>query len=344
MARSSGQGESASRVVDVSVTLDDPAATGTLDQAPVTVGITSDSRTGVLAVPVNALLALAEGGYGVRVLDGPPEGRIVGRHHRAVRQGPGRGVRRRAGRGHQGRGAGVRRRPSAGRRAAGRRQGVPGVAAAARPAGRRPADRRRRAGGDRGAVGIGEVDPPPRHGHARPAVVGRRADRRPRRRDAVGPGAVGAAGPLDRLRVPAVLPARRHDRRRQRGPGPALPRGPGGRAPAAGGGGAGTGRPGPPARAPARPAVRRRAPTGGHRPGRRGPARPGAGRRAHRQPRQPLERRGLRGALPSSTPTGTTIVVITHDRERAAWLPRDRRDARRSHRATGSAGRAEVAV
>ena len=62
----------------MSVTLDDPAATGTLDQAPVTVGITSDSRTGVLAVPVNALLALAEGGYGVRVLDGTPEGRIVG--------------------------------------------------------------------------------------------------------------------------------------------------------------------------------------------------------------------------------------------------------------------------
>ena len=77
VARSTGQGETASRVVDVSVTLDDPAATGTLDQAPVTVGITSDSRTGVLAVPVNALLALAEGGYGVRVLDDTPEGRIV---------------------------------------------------------------------------------------------------------------------------------------------------------------------------------------------------------------------------------------------------------------------------
>ena len=77
VARSSGQGDTASRVVDVSVTLDDPAATGTLDQAPVTVGITSDSHTGVLAVPVNALLALAEGGYGVRVLDGLPEGRIV---------------------------------------------------------------------------------------------------------------------------------------------------------------------------------------------------------------------------------------------------------------------------
>ncbi len=70
VARSSGQGESARRVVTVTVTMDDPAASGSLDQAPVKVGITSDSRKGVLTVPVNALLALAEGGYGVRLLDG----------------------------------------------------------------------------------------------------------------------------------------------------------------------------------------------------------------------------------------------------------------------------------
>ncbi|MGH9277808.1 MAG: hypothetical protein ACRD12_06825, partial [Acidimicrobiales bacterium] len=36
----------------------------------VRVGITSDSRKGVLTVPVNALLALADGGYGVRAADG----------------------------------------------------------------------------------------------------------------------------------------------------------------------------------------------------------------------------------------------------------------------------------
>lgn len=76
VAQSRGQGETARRVVPVTVTLDDPAATGTLDQAPVKVGITSDSRKGVLAVPVNALLALAEGGYGVRVVDGSG-GRVV---------------------------------------------------------------------------------------------------------------------------------------------------------------------------------------------------------------------------------------------------------------------------
>jgi hypothetical protein len=41
----------------------------------VKVGVTTGSRKGVLAVPVNALLALAEGGYGVRLTDGT--GRIV---------------------------------------------------------------------------------------------------------------------------------------------------------------------------------------------------------------------------------------------------------------------------
>lgn len=70
VAQSTGQGDSAKRVVTVVVSLDDPAASGALDQAPVKVGIISESRKGVLAVPVNALLALAEGGYGVRTVDG----------------------------------------------------------------------------------------------------------------------------------------------------------------------------------------------------------------------------------------------------------------------------------
>ena len=70
VAQSKGEGDSARRFVAVIVTLDDPAASGSLDQAPVKVGVTSDTRKGVLAVPVNALLALAEGGYGVRLLDG----------------------------------------------------------------------------------------------------------------------------------------------------------------------------------------------------------------------------------------------------------------------------------
>jgi len=53
--------------VELVVTLDDPEATGSLDQAPVAASITTETRKGVLAVPVNALLALAEGGYAVEV-------------------------------------------------------------------------------------------------------------------------------------------------------------------------------------------------------------------------------------------------------------------------------------
>ncbi len=51
------------------VTINDPAATLGLDEAPVDVDIISDSATNVLALPVTALLALAEGGYAVEVVD-----------------------------------------------------------------------------------------------------------------------------------------------------------------------------------------------------------------------------------------------------------------------------------
>ena len=44
-----------------------PEATGSLDQAPVDAYITTEVREHVLAVPVNALLALAEGGYAIEV-------------------------------------------------------------------------------------------------------------------------------------------------------------------------------------------------------------------------------------------------------------------------------------
>jgi peptidoglycan hydrolase-like protein with peptidoglycan-binding domain len=53
--------------VELVVSLDRPKATGSLDQAPVAASITTEVRKGVLAVPVNALLALAEGGYAVEV-------------------------------------------------------------------------------------------------------------------------------------------------------------------------------------------------------------------------------------------------------------------------------------
>jgi peptidoglycan hydrolase-like protein with peptidoglycan-binding domain len=51
----------------VYVTLDDPASSGTVDQAPVKVAIASQTHKAVLAVPVNALLALADGSYAVEV-------------------------------------------------------------------------------------------------------------------------------------------------------------------------------------------------------------------------------------------------------------------------------------
>ncbi|MEU4197991.1 peptidoglycan-binding protein [Kribbella sp. NPDC026611] len=54
--------------VPVVITLTDPAAAGGLDSAPVDVALVSAHKQGVLAVPVTALVALAEGGYGVQVV------------------------------------------------------------------------------------------------------------------------------------------------------------------------------------------------------------------------------------------------------------------------------------
>ena len=60
-----GGNGSSSPTIEVDVTADHPAATGRLDQAPVDVAITTATVRNVLAVPVNALLALAGGGYAV---------------------------------------------------------------------------------------------------------------------------------------------------------------------------------------------------------------------------------------------------------------------------------------
>lgn len=53
--------------VKITVSLDDPGAAGDLDGAPVSVGFTSGSRSGVLAVPVGALVPLREGGYALQI-------------------------------------------------------------------------------------------------------------------------------------------------------------------------------------------------------------------------------------------------------------------------------------
>ena len=64
----SGQGGTRSTTIPVQATLTDPRAAGTLDQAPVTVNITTGSSPGpVLAVPVTALVAQSPGGYAVEV-------------------------------------------------------------------------------------------------------------------------------------------------------------------------------------------------------------------------------------------------------------------------------------
>ncbi|MFD7643879.1 peptidoglycan-binding protein [Kitasatospora sp. NPDC059795] len=73
-----GPGGGGTPTIKVVVTLDTPEEAGTLDSAPVTVGFTSQSRKGVLSVPVNALVALAEGGYAVEVVDGTGNKRLVG--------------------------------------------------------------------------------------------------------------------------------------------------------------------------------------------------------------------------------------------------------------------------
>jgi hypothetical protein len=64
--------------VEVIVVFDDPAASGTLDQAPVDVHVTTSAAEGVLAVPVDALLALSEGGYAVERVSGAGATDLVG--------------------------------------------------------------------------------------------------------------------------------------------------------------------------------------------------------------------------------------------------------------------------
>lgn len=68
--------------VAVAITLDDQGAGDGLDQAPVSVRLTTSKADGVLAVPVSALLALAEGGYAVEEVTGAGTTRLV-----AVRPG-----------------------------------------------------------------------------------------------------------------------------------------------------------------------------------------------------------------------------------------------------------------
>lgn len=64
----SGSNGSSSPTITVLVTPDNPNATGNLDQAPVEVSITAGSTKNAFIVPIDALVALADGGYALEVI------------------------------------------------------------------------------------------------------------------------------------------------------------------------------------------------------------------------------------------------------------------------------------
>jgi Putative peptidoglycan binding domain len=78
-SQSSGGSDSGSSTttIDVGIRLLHQAAAGQLVQAPVSVSITTASVENVLVVPVNALLALAGGGYAIEVVDRAGVHRLV---------------------------------------------------------------------------------------------------------------------------------------------------------------------------------------------------------------------------------------------------------------------------
>ncbi len=63
-------GAASEATIRVTVTIANQMALGSLDAAPVDVDFVSAERKNVLAVPVTALLALTQGGYGVQIVDG----------------------------------------------------------------------------------------------------------------------------------------------------------------------------------------------------------------------------------------------------------------------------------
>ncbi len=78
VAQAAASGSNSGPTVNVTITLDNPASSGNLDQAPVNVNITTAEANNVLAVPINALLALKEGGDAVQVVDPDGTTHLVG--------------------------------------------------------------------------------------------------------------------------------------------------------------------------------------------------------------------------------------------------------------------------
>jgi peptidoglycan hydrolase-like protein with peptidoglycan-binding domain len=65
-----GQQQEEPATFEITITVDDTEALGDWETAPVEVLLETDRREDVLAVPVGALVALAEGGYGVQIVEG----------------------------------------------------------------------------------------------------------------------------------------------------------------------------------------------------------------------------------------------------------------------------------
>jgi peptidoglycan hydrolase-like protein with peptidoglycan-binding domain len=63
-------GKSETTTIEVVVAIKDQSKLGSFDEAPVDVTFVSSQRKDVLTVPITALLALVEGGYGVQVVEG----------------------------------------------------------------------------------------------------------------------------------------------------------------------------------------------------------------------------------------------------------------------------------
>ena len=68
VAKTSGSGDNQTTTIDVDLTIDG-GKTGKLDQAPVTVDLESERSKNVLSVPIEALLALREGGFAIQVVE-----------------------------------------------------------------------------------------------------------------------------------------------------------------------------------------------------------------------------------------------------------------------------------
>jgi peptidoglycan hydrolase-like protein with peptidoglycan-binding domain len=69
VAKATGSGDNQTSTVDVDVTVSS-GDTGGLDQAPVTVDMENARAQNVLSVPIEALLGLREGGFGIELVEG----------------------------------------------------------------------------------------------------------------------------------------------------------------------------------------------------------------------------------------------------------------------------------